>query len=179
MYGGEGEPAGVEAFAEGVAPGSGDVGHRDGDRSVGVDGWWRGARSGWPQRSVKMRPSMSVGVPGDVEQALVVHAVVFGAQPDQVVGGGRSAVFPVHDVMDLDAAAARRAPCSPGLGARWPWRRATGTMWRRRPMSRGRPLRTPTMTPVVSHRMSRRKASGRAGPSWRWAPPTSTWITAR
>ena len=47
---------------------------------------------------------MLLRVPGDVEQASVVHAVVFGAQPDQVVGGGGTAVLPMHDVMDLDAA---------------------------------------------------------------------------
>ena len=52
-------------------------------------------------------------------------------------------------------------------------------MWRRRPMSRGRPPRTPTTAPVVSHRIILRRQSGRAGPSWRWAPSVGTWTIDR
>ena len=44
----------------------------------------------------------------------MVHAVVFGAQADQVVCVGRSTVLPVDDVMNLDATAGTaRDPAAP------------------------------------------------------------------
>ena len=47
-------------------------------------------------------PSAVVGVAGDAEFAAVVHAVVSGAQGDEVPGVGGAVVFPVDDVVHLD-----------------------------------------------------------------------------
>jgi hypothetical protein len=43
-----------------------------------------------------------VGVAGDAEEPLVVHAVVVAAEADEVPGDGVAVVFPVDDVVDLD-----------------------------------------------------------------------------
>jgi len=53
--------------------------------------------------------SGAVGVAPDLEASEVVEAVVATAQGDEVVGVGWAAVFPVDDVVDVEAVAADTA----------------------------------------------------------------------
>ena len=96
------EPAGVEAFAEGVFPGSPDR------------GWWRpgglgsGSRigehatPGIGELDATFDSGIEVGVPGDVEPSLVVEAVVSRAEAQQVPGVGGTVCRPVDDVNHFD-----------------------------------------------------------------------------
>jgi hypothetical protein len=85
----------VESFAGGAGVGLG------GGHLVGLRGWagWSdvGAGGGGEDHAVGV-----VGVAGDAEVALVVHAVVVAAEADEVPGDGVAVVFPVGDVVDLD-----------------------------------------------------------------------------
>ena len=178
-------PAGIEAFAEGVAPGSGDVGHGDGDGAVGVDGRWGWGAQGMGPAVGEAQPVRSGGVFGGcrVEALGWCSAGMFGARPTRLWASVGPHVLPqCREVVDLDSDGWRSpGPGRPDPAARWPGVRARGTRWRRRPMSRGR-LRhvSPMIDSGSCHTGSAgSKASGRAGPSSRWAPSVATWITAR
>ena len=96
------EPAGVEAFADGVFPGSPDRGWR-GPRGLGS-----GSRigqhtaSGVGEFDVTFRIGIEVGVAGDAEPSLVMEAVVPRAEADEIPGVGWTMRRPMDDVVHLD-----------------------------------------------------------------------------
>jgi len=50
----------------------------------------------------ELKPIAFIGVPLDAEPAAVVHAMMFATDQHQVPRVGRTVVFPVDDVMDLE-----------------------------------------------------------------------------
>jgi len=106
VVGWEVDVEGPEAFAGWVLVGAGGFG------SPGSLWWWWGWLGCWweweaPAVVERDCPGCvgvgKVGVAGDDEFVVVVGPVVFGAQGDEVGGVGWSAVFPVNDVVDLQA----------------------------------------------------------------------------
>ena len=92
------EPAGVEALADGVFPGSPDRGWRC-PRGLGSGS---GVEECPTVRIGECHAVVDVGVAGDPEPPLVMEAVVSRAQADQVPGVGRAVRRPVDDVVHLD-----------------------------------------------------------------------------
>jgi len=93
-----GEPAGFEAFTGGW----GEVVFGPGQ------GWGQGPVVGWADVVSPVvgeaQPVGGFGVAFDGVGALVVEAVVVGAQGAEVAGGGEAAVFAVDEVVDVDPA---------------------------------------------------------------------------
>ena len=97
------DPVGVEGFAEWVFPLAGV----DAETVGGLSGWvagWSGPGGGGEGSALVVGEGDAVGlvgVSGDAEVAVVVEAVVVGAEGDEVVGVGAAAVFPVGEVVDV------------------------------------------------------------------------------
>src|SRR3546814_2551003 len=76
-------------------------------------GWGQGPVVGWADAVTEVVGEAQtvglLGIPGDVERAVVVQPVVERAQADEVRGDREAAVLAVHDVVHLDPALLRAA----------------------------------------------------------------------
>ena len=98
----EEEPTGVEAFTEGVLPGSPDRGWRRPRRLGSGSRIGQHAASGVGELDTTFESRSEVGVTGDVESPLVVEAVVSRAEAQQIPGIGGPVCRPKDDVMYFD-----------------------------------------------------------------------------